>query len=135
MALFEWNDSFSVKIPSIDVQHKTLVGYINKIHDDMLMGKSIEHLRPVMKGLINYTEEHFKHEEKFFTQYGYPEGPQHTQLHNDLKKQVMDFRDKLEKGEVTISAELLNFLKDWLINHILREDKKYCQYLVQKGAK
>jgi hemerythrin len=49
-----------------------------------------------------------------------------------LKKQVGDFLDDLKRGNVAISFNLLEFLKDWLFNHIKIEDKKYGKFLKGK---
>lgn len=38
MPLIEWNDSFSVKIDSIDEQHKKLVDLLNSLNEEMVQG-------------------------------------------------------------------------------------------------
>ncbi|MCA9557536.1 MAG: hemerythrin domain-containing protein, partial [Myxococcales bacterium] len=66
MALFEWSDDYSVKVPSIDAQHKQLVGLLNELHDGMFSGAGMAHLESVLGGLIEYTAHHFAHEEELF---------------------------------------------------------------------
>lgn len=135
MALFQWNDSFSVGIPSIDSQHKVLVDYLNQLHDGMMSGAGSQALGSILTGLIKYTDEHFKHEEQLFKQYNYSEAASHTLEHQNLVKQVVDFNNKFQAGQATVSTDILNFLKDWLMNHILKVDKKYSAFLKEKGAK
>ena len=40
-------------------------------------------------------------------------------------KQVEEFTARYERGETTLNVQLLNFLRDWLANHIQIEDKQY----------
>ncbi|MCA9598423.1 MAG: hemerythrin family protein [Myxococcales bacterium] len=135
MALFAWKDEYSVKVPSIDVQHKKLVELLNELHEAMTQGKSTEHLGHVLGGLIKYTAEHFAYEEKLFAQSGYPHAKEHKLEHERLKKQVLDFQKKFTSGEARISIELLRFLKDWTSNHILGSDKRYSAHLVQANVR
>lgn len=132
MALFAWSDDFSVKVPSIDVQHKKLVAMLNELHDGMMGGVAAEHLGSVLDGLIEYTAYHFGHEEELFAAHGYPQSEEHTAEHKALVAQVLDFKEKFDAKEVTLSMELMIFLKDWLMDHILESDKAYSGYLVER---
>ncbi len=134
MALFEWNEMFSVEIPSIDEQHKQLINYVNQLHDAMMEGKASDEVAPILNGLINYTATHFKHEEDFFDKFNYAETDEHKRIHADLVKQVMDFKTKFDAGEATLSSDLMEFLKEWLMTHIMQEDKKYMECLKSNGA-
>jgi hemerythrin len=135
MALFAWRDDYSVKVPSIDVQHHKLVDMLNGLHDGMVSGTSRERLAPLLGGLIEYTATHFAHEEELFAQYGYPDSAKHTQEHQDLVKKVLDFKGKFDKGSSSLTMELMMFLKNWLLEHILGSDKAYSAHLVERGAK
>jgi hemerythrin-like metal-binding protein len=134
MALFEWNDLFSVKVPSIDEQHKELINYINKLHEAMLEGKAKNEIAPILTGLIDYTKMHFAHEEELFSKYNYYETQEHTEIHRNLEQQVIDFKARFDSGEANLSTDLMEFLKDWLMNHIMDEDKKYEDCLTSQNA-
>jgi hemerythrin-like metal-binding protein len=136
MPLMEWNDKLSVGIPSIDAQHKKLVSMANTLYDAMKAGHGKEILDETLAGLINYTVTHFKYEEKFFAQTGYPAAAPHLKQHEDLTKQVLAIQEKMKKGvSFAQSMEVMEFLKNWLTNHILVSDKAYGPYLTSKGVK
>jgi hemerythrin-like metal-binding protein len=56
-------------------------------------------------------------------------------VHEKLVEKVTDFKTKVDKGDGTISMELMDFLKDWFVNHIKGTDKKYVPFLKQHGVK
>lgn len=135
MALFQWRDEFSMKVPSIDAQHRKLVDMLNELHDGMVSGQAKEKMAPLLEGLIEYTATHFAHEEEYFAAYQYPDAEPHTQEHRDLVRQVLDFKGQFDSGRASINMELMVFLKDWLLRHILGSDKAYSQHFVMHGAK
>jgi hemerythrin-like metal-binding protein len=132
--LFHWSDDYSVKVPSIDAQHQRLVAMLNDLHDGMSRGHGAELLTPILSGLIDYTAQHFAHEEALFAEYGYPDAAEHTAEHQKLVAQVLAFKAKLESKQATINMELMKFLKDWLIKHILGSDMRYSALLVERRA-
>lgn len=134
MALFEWRDDYSVKVPSIDTQHRKLVAMLNELHDGMVGGSGTAHLGGLLVGLVEYTAQHFAYEEKLFAEHGYPESERHIEEHQRLVTQVLDFKTKFEAGQASINMQLMKFLKDWLIKHILGSDKAYSAHLVERGV-
>lgn len=134
MALITWNQSYSVEIPTIDEQHKTLVELINKLHDARLAGKGADALGLILTELIRYTQTHFAHEERLMRLYNYPDYEGHKKLHNDLVGKVLEVKSKFDAGEKALSGEVFDFLKDWLVNHIQGTDRKYTPFLKQKGV-
>jgi len=135
MALINWNDSFSVNVAEIDQQHQKLIALINELHDAMTQGKGEDILGKILNGLISYTGTHFKTEEKYFAQFGYPDTDSHKKEHHAYVQKVSDFKDGFENGELSLSIEVMTFLYDWWRNHIKETDKKYSQFFNEKGLR
>ncbi len=135
MALINWDGSLSVNIAEIDQQHQKLVSMINELNDAMKQGKSKDVLGKIVTGLISYTAIHFKTEEKYFAQYGYPDADSHNSEHSAFVQKVTDVKERFESGQISLSIEIMNFLRDWLQNHIKGTDKKYSHFLNEKGLK
>jgi len=132
----EWTDDLSVGIEEIDVQHKILVGLVNRLYDETIVHQATaEVLDGILNELVEYTVIHFAVEESLFRIFDYPATEIHTRHHDELKAQVLDLQAKVKRGEVTINTKLLVFLKNWLQHHILEEDKLYGPFLVQQGVK
>lgn len=136
MPLIEWSNELSVGIDSIDEQHKKLVNMINALNDAMLTGSSNELLGKIFTGLATYTQKHFSYEENMFAEYGYSDSQEHKRQHDELIAQVVELKEKfMVNPQGTISADLMQFLKRWLTNHIMRTDKEYTEFLLSKGVK
>lgn len=135
MAMVSWDDNFSVGVKELNDQHKKLIDLLNNLHDAMRVGKGKEILSTILKNLIDYTQVHFSAEEKYLVKYGYPDYAKHKTEHVQLVNKVLTFQKDFEKGNIMLSMEVVNFLKDWLSNHILIADKKYGPFLNQKGLK
>ena len=135
MAFFEWTDKFSVKIESIDNQHKKLVELLNEAHDALIENKDKDAISLIFNGLVDYTKEHFAYEEKIFNEYNYAENENHTSQHNKLAEKVLNLQKRLNSGEHIDLLEIFAFLLDWLQDHILDSDMKYSDFFVGKGLK
>ncbi|MCC6408567.1 MAG: bacteriohemerythrin [Planctomycetes bacterium] len=134
MALMTWTDKYATGIASIDNQHKKLIEMLNNLQDAMLAGQGNEAIAKILDGLVQYTVTHFAHEEKLFATHGYAEAASHKAEHDKLAKQVLEFQAQIKAGKTKLSAAVMNFLRDWLNNHILGTDKKYAPFLKGKGA-
>ncbi|MFH0735624.1 MAG: bacteriohemerythrin [bacterium] len=135
MALIIWNQKYSVGINSIDLQHQKLIGIINELNDAMRTGKSKEVLSGILTSLTNYTKVHFKYEEDIFNKLNYADKNAHKMKHDKLTQEVINFSADFNKGRLSVSIDLMNFLSDWLTKHIMLEDKAYSTFLIQNGVK
>ena len=134
--LLEWNENLSVGVPSIDEQHKALLGLLNELFDATQAGRGQVVLGKVLKELADYTVYHFQYEEALFAQTGYSAAPDHMKEHDGLTTLVQALRQKYQDGAREIlSEDLLKFLRRWLYTHIIGSDKKFGPHLVSMGIK
>lgn len=134
MALFIWSDKYSVNIKEIDNQHKRLVDMLNALHEAMKAGKGNEVVGKTLTELIQYVGTHFAAEEKLMATHSYPEYNAHKAEHAKLTQKTAELQKSFQQGAPVLTVEVLNFLKDWLQNHILGTDKKYGPFLNSKGV-
>jgi len=135
MRVITWNDNLSVKVLAIDQQHKKLIDMMNELSDAMRSGKGRDILSKIISGLILYTGTHFKTEEKYFDQFDYPEAEIHKKEHEAFVLKVLEFKKGFEKGDLNLTVEIMDFLSDWLQNHIKGSDKKYSQFFNDHGLR
>ncbi len=126
-----WNDDLRLGIDVIDEQHKVLCNYINDLYRAMQNNASDKVLSDLLDALADYTVTHFKDEENIFGGSRYPDVAAHKEVHRKFVNKLVEFKQQLNSGSAVLSIKLLEFLKDWLIKHIMGTDRQYVQY-VQK---
>jgi hemerythrin-like metal-binding protein len=78
----------------------------------------------------DYTNYHFKTEEKLFKEKKYPKAAEHIKIHNEFVTEVNKLADEYKNNPNILSVKTMTLLQRWLTNHILIEDKKYIRYLM-----
>lgn len=132
MALINWDDSFSVNIEIIDKQHRKLIDMLNEFYENFQNKTVKEKIVEVVRKMNDYTRTHFKTEEEFLKQNNYPFIDAHKEEHKEFINKVADLEAKLASGQMVITLEVTNFLRQWWRDHILEEDMKYA---VRLGVK
>lgn len=135
MALITWSNMLSTGIAEQDNQHKKLIDLINQLNDAMKAGHGADVMGKVLNELVSYTVMHFGYEEKLMGQHSYSDTPAHKAEHAKFVQTVGDFKKKFDSGSAVVTAELMNFLRDWLTSHIMKTDKKMGQELSKAGVK
>ena len=135
MALIIWSDKLSVGVPSIDAQHRSLVETLNRLHEAMMKGNTKDVTGVLLRNLATYTRDHFAKEEAMMSAANYPRLSEHRNHHAALTKQIEEFVARFERGESTVNLQLLSFLRDWLTNHILKEDMAYSPAMKALGMR
>jgi hemerythrin len=135
MPLVNWSQELVVDVREIDEQHRKLVTMLNGLHDAMKVGQGGTQLSRLLDEMASYAVVHFATEEKYMTTYNYPSCSTHKSEHQKFVGQVTDFRKAFGEGRMSLTLEMMNFLKDWLTGHILGVDKKYAAFFAAKGLK
>ncbi|MBS1209071.1 MAG: hemerythrin-like metal-binding protein [Proteobacteria bacterium] len=131
--LFQWSDEYSVGVEEIDEQHKALVDLLNNLHQAIHERHGTEVSRQILDDLAEYTRVHFAVEESLMRISSYPDFDNHKKIHTALIQQVIELQAKLDSGTAKISFELLHFLKQWLMHHIVESDKLFGKHFAQVG--
>jgi hemerythrin len=130
-----WTDNLSVGVKYFDEDHKQLIRFINELHaaiqDVDAQGEIAEdEIEIALHRLENYFQYHCVQEEVFMKKIAFPEIDEHLECHKNFLIEVQamsqSFRGSRNPRHAT---ELMQFIYDWLTNHIKTIDKKYCDYL------
>ena len=124
MPLFLWKKSYEIGLAEIDTQHRNLVGIINELSDAMMNQKGYTVVPHILEKLVDYIQFHFTTEEEIMRETKYPALDEHCQEHLAMTKKVIEFKKDYSENNEINSAEVLNFLCDWLKEHIAVSDKK-----------
>jgi len=133
--MYEWENKYSVGIQSIDSQHKEIFKFMNNLLVAMKEGKASKLTLQIILELEKYALVHFQKEEFFFNRFNYSGTAEHIEEHHIFIRKVAELKSDLNSGKITLTFELLNFLKDWIDHHILEVDMKYSECFRQNGLK
>ncbi len=134
MELITWTNEFEFGIESIDNQHRHLAALINTVSEHLNGDSQKEDVALAFLDLVEFVREHFDFEEDLFSKYNYPETQSHAASHTMLLAELDQIFDGKKPSHDVMSAELDRYLKKWLINHILVDDKKYAKHLIASGV-
>jgi hemerythrin len=134
-----WNDGLLTGVTEIDEQHRILVNTLNEANAKLAENTSLEFLEQITRDLLSYALYHFEMEEELMQEYGYrddsaADAESHLQQHRSFSGKVVAVRDGLKAGTLISREDLLSFLNDWLVQHILNTDKKLGAFIVAKRA-
>ena len=122
-----FNDTFKTGIPLVDEEHKKLFDIIGKIHKTLeteLVHDKFDAIIDILNELKEYTIVHFADEENYMREIGYEGLARQEILHQNFidKLNELDLNDVDDNQEAYL-YDFLDFLQNWLINHILKVDK------------
>ncbi len=139
MAFFEWQDCYSVMITEIDEQHKQLIQLINRVHEEVeriklgraergetfgLLVHEITAVISAIDDMAEYASFHFSVEEKIMLEYESPRHEEHKKAHENFVAYIQESKRDFDEGRGARLVEVADFLKEWLVEHILNADKK-----------
>lgn len=125
--MIKWKDEYTMGIQSIDDQHKELFEIANRIYEllrNELITDKYSKIVEIIEELKAYTVYHFQAEEEYMKSIGYRKFLSQKVAHNDFleKMNTIDF-EKIDNGQNDYLLGMLDFVADWLVQHIIKEDK------------
>ncbi|MGN0505257.1 MAG: bacteriohemerythrin [Lachnospiraceae bacterium] len=128
--MYELKPEYMTGIDLIDEEHRQLFEYANQVYEllqEEFMSDKYDNIADILQKLRDYTKQHFSDEEAYMESIGYKrifsQKVQHQEFINHLEKWNLYDIDGSENQDAVI-AEMLEFLTDWLVHHIMEQDKK-----------
>lgn len=124
--MYEMKPEYYTGIELIDREHKELFRIADEAYqvlkDDFISDK-FDHIVNIIVGLKNYAIKHFADEEEYMRSIQYKKLLSHKVEHEDFidKLQSINF-EQMDRNQTGTLVELLEFLNDWLVHHILEKD-------------
>jgi hemerythrin-like metal-binding protein len=135
MELIVWSQSFSVGIAKMDEQHKKIIGMINMLRSKPEVDVRSETVSELLTRLTNYASDHFVLEEQLLVKHGYPELAAQKGAHTTYRTKIAILCQDTIYHSASVPDELLRFLGDWWVDHILGADMRYSSFLIERGVR
>lgn len=130
---FKWTNDYVMNVAEIDGQHRHFISILDRVYDTILNQTPNEVKGALLDDLVNYALIHFGTEERYFDEFNYSGAAEHKAAHKELLDKVLSFQSEFKEKKKDISLELIDFLEDWLVNHLMTMDKKYVDCFHEHG--
>ncbi len=134
MPAIPWNTNMHIGIKDIDDQHEKLTLLINELYYAYMDAKE----RPLLEGIIQeineYANYHFKTEKELMDAHQYEQRKSHLAQHDYFTKRAIAALFQYTDQKEELTAELLDWLTDWWMNHINGTDKELGTFLRDRGV-
>ncbi|MDE5717285.1 MAG: hemerythrin family protein, partial [Lachnospiraceae bacterium] len=115
-------------ISLIDEEHKELfriIGEVQRVIRDEYVHDKYDEIVHLLEELRDYTKFHFADEEKYMQSIQYEGLDAQKRAHEAFVSRLeeMDL-DHIDENQQETLEDLMEFLTEWLVNHILHSDKK-----------
>lgn len=127
MPLFNWKNEYSVNVEELDIHHQQLFNIVNAIYDNCMKVGSVVCIGPMVDELLAFSDYHFEAEEQYMKEKGFRGIDNHISKHRAFADRIAALQLTENGNELDISKELIVYLGNWLLRHVLDEDKRYAE--------
>jgi len=133
LSILKWSASYSVGVAVLDAEHRRLFDLLNQLYDSIIDGSANSaKTAEILDQVLDFSIKHCDREEKMMAEAGYPGIAHLREEHEHLRRSIEEFRLQLMRRR-SISSELASFLMEWVLGHIMKEDKKCGAFLNAAG--
>jgi len=135
----EWNEKLATGISTIDSQHKELFKRINNLVTAIKQRRCKSEIDGTLKFLDDYARVHFAEEEKHMLASGYPGYAEQREDHKKYLAALAQLKEeaslpRIQGSTYDLSATTNQVVVDWIVDHILKLDMRFGEFLKSKGA-
>lgn len=128
IGMYEFKEEYVTGIKQIDEEHKRLFEIADETYNlsrkEFLVDK-YDQVIQILKELKEYATMHFEHEEAYMESIGYKKMFTQKVQHNAFCEKLNSWNlYDIDENSEEIVDEILNFLTNWLVSHILEHDKQ-----------
>lgn len=133
-AWIPWDEKNSVGIDAVDEQHQYLFRLTNNLHSAISKQHGSKQIAYVLNALKQYTVIHFREEERMMKEYNYPRLDIQLAQHQFFIQKIDEFWETFKRNPLCLGLEIMYYLRDWLVNHIQKEDKRLIEITGNSSA-
>lgn len=125
--MYEMKKEYYTGIEQIDQEHKTLFDIAEEtyqLQNNEFIPDKYDNIKSLLSKLKDYAIMHFQHEEEYMEKIQYKRLFTQKIQHKAFCDKLEEFDlEQLDENSDELINEILTFLTDWLVDHILYTDK------------
>ena len=126
--MYEFKDEYLTGVESVDAENRRLFEIAEEAYvlsKEEFMVDKYDQVRHILGELKNYAFEHFEHEEAYMDSINYKYKFIQKVQHDQFREKINDMDlDHIDENTEDMLDEILTYLTNWLVNHILEHDKQ-----------
>ncbi len=135
----EWSDQLDTGIKTIDSQHKELFKRINNLVAAIKQHRCKEEIDSTIKFLEDYARVHFSEEERHMRETGYPGFEEQRAQHKKYLESLAELKQqaalpRIQGSSYDLSATTNQVVVDWIVDHIMKVDMKFGEFLKNRRS-
>ena len=125
-----WSEFLSVGVAEMDDEHRRFIARVNEVNKAIVESEDKATVARMMDLMLTEAEHHFSHEEKLLAQWDYPETDAHIAAHAEIRAQFERVMKQFAQTDISFVWALKGLhVKQLLVEHLLKEDMKYRDFL------
>ena len=125
----EWDPKYSVDIEEIDTFQKRMFELFNQLIDMKKAKAEPKDCINMISEINEYSKLYFSTEERYLRKKGYPDFAAHSKAHRQFTKSSISLRREISEDIENLTDDVIEELRNWLINHMLTLDVLYVPFL------
>lgn len=135
--MYEFKEEFRTGIEEIDKEHEKLFDIANRIYETMMddfIPDKYDYILEIINELKEYAAVHFRNEEAYMVKVGYKKLFSQKIAHNKFAEKIGEYDlDYIDENQKEVILDMMEFVGDWLVKHILESDKDIGDFVAQEG--
>jgi len=133
MPLLKWKPEYTVNESKLDCHHIKLFEILNAAYEDVMNSSEEQSVGTIVSELADYLAYHFAAEEQYMKDNGYEQIDAHIAEHRAFADRIETLKVNHHDNNLEAAKELIIILGNWVLHHILIEDRKYAALISQEG--
>jgi hemerythrin len=129
--MYVFKEEFQTGIEGIDREHAKLFEIADRAYEtlmDEFIPDKYDYIIQIFQELKEYAAIHFKNEEAYMASIRYKKLLSHKVEHEEFIEKVESYDlSDVDENQKDVILEILDFLNDWLVHHIIENDKLIAQ--------
>ncbi|MBL0226511.1 MAG: hemerythrin family protein [Geobacteraceae bacterium] len=127
MPLLGWKTEYSVMDAELDHHHQRLFHLLNAAYENVMNSAELDCIFQIIDELSDYTRYHFSTEEQHMREKCFQEIDDHVAKHREFAHSIEVLRSRTHDNDLDVAKELIVLLGEWLLGHVLKDDRKYAE--------
>lgn len=132
MSKFVWKKSYNTGFSIIDEEHRVILDSLNEIEENILKGAKRKVFPHMIEEVEDFLQRHISYEEDLMEKHQLPSSmvEHHKEEHEEFYSTLSTLIRSINETNIIVKmTQIQDFLKDYMIIHVLGTDQEMTDYI------